>query len=417
LKTRFQRLGNSEDLNQAISASREAVNLTPNEHPALVRYLHNLGLGLRSRYENSGDIADLQAAMLVWQRSATSQYGLPRTRFYDAHNWVDHAISRSDFISAMEASKVLFGLLPQIVWLGGTVSKRYKDMNVMGDAVSKAVGVAIRVDELQLALEWLEEGRSIVWGQTVQLRTPMDTLEASYPDLARKLQEISGALDHASSPGGFSNLDGREHSLEFQAQAQRRLAEDWERTVEETRELPGFEDFLRPSKFAKLSRASQHGSVVCLHVQKDRSDALILPHGSEDIMRVSLLNLTLAKATALRTKMTGYLSDAHMRMRASKHGVPGDLKRLLLVLWVDAVKPVFDALALRHVWVSPPILAAGLASLIGCRTHRLLSHSPVFSGALQVHLRLCPSMPRGIMAKTAWSIEHTASLYPPIFRQ
>ena len=57
-----------------------------------------------------------------------------------------------------------------------------------------------------MAIEWLEQGRSIVWGQLLQLRNPVDDLKHEHPDLATKLQYLSSSLEGTSdqqlpSPG------------------------------------------------------------------------------------------------------------------------------------------------------------------------------------------------------------------------
>jgi tetratricopeptide (TPR) repeat protein len=358
LSTRFSRVGNLEDLHRAISLRQDAVSLAPDGHPDKVSWVHNLCLNLRRRHSVTGNTADLQTAMLLLRDSATSHSGLPCTRFNTAHHWASIAAGEGDSSSAMEAFKVLLGLLPQIVWLGGTVSQRYKGMDGVGAAISQGIELSVRVGQFELALEWLEAGRSIVWGQTLQLRTPMDDLAAVHPELARKLQQISEALDHASAPATSLAMSTPVDSLESQAQARRRLAEDWERTVEETRRLPGFEDFLRPSKFAKLAEGSKHGIVVCLHAYEERCDALILPECSDDIIHLPLPEFTSKKAAALQAVMTGFLSDSNVRVRTTRQGrTLGDIQHVLSMLWSEVVKPIFGALALRQPTVS------GLSSL------------------------------------------------------
>jgi hypothetical protein len=233
----------------------------------------------------------------------------------------------------------------------------------------------------------LEEGRSIVWGQILQLRTPVGDLRRVNPTLAARLetvsQELAGAYS-ANSPGTKQSQITSKDSIETQSQAHRRLAEEWESIVKECRCIQGFEDFLRPDRFSKLSAASAFGNVVIINVHdKYGSDALIIPRGSSEIRHVALPRFTHRKAINLRLRMSGLLSNKGLRMRGpvvgrfdvvghllsllsldwfsmgglSFHdsGVRGDrpadlggFEPVLLSLWTDVVQPVFAALGLNE---------------------------------------------------------------------
>ena len=64
--------------------------------------------------------------------------------------------------------------------------------------MADAVNAAIHFGQFNLALEWMEQGRSIVWGQMVQLRTPLDELRQHHPNEANELEKISRA---STQPG------------------------------------------------------------------------------------------------------------------------------------------------------------------------------------------------------------------------
>jgi hypothetical protein len=241
-----------------------------------------------------------------------------------------------------------------MVWLGRTVTERFQDATSAGsiaESVSSAVRAAVKAHRYEQALEWLEEGRSIVWGQLFQLRTPVDDLESTHSDLATKFRQIAAQLDKAST-GSVTIANSGTRSLESEAQAHRRLAESWDRTLTEIRLLNGFEDFLRAAPFRKLSKASEQGIIVVLNLHQDSCDALIIPHGSTAIINISLANFTNDTAVSLRDRMERTLLDANVRTRGSRQGRPGYLERILAVLWTHVVQPVFQALALRHLDVS-----------------------------------------------------------------
>jgi len=72
--------------------------------------------------------------------------------------------THSNINETLDAYSALVSLIPRIVWLGRTVDQRYQDVSSIGTAVTEATAAAISLGELNLALEWLEQGRSIVWG-------------------------------------------------------------------------------------------------------------------------------------------------------------------------------------------------------------------------------------------------------------
>lgn len=90
--------------------------------------------------------------------------------------------------SSIQAYNQAFALLPQVVWLGSTVVDRYNKIQDTGGLCARAVAAAISMKDYQSALEWFEEGRSIVWKQMMQLRTPVDDLVAVNPDLAAEFK-------------------------------------------------------------------------------------------------------------------------------------------------------------------------------------------------------------------------------------
>lgn len=51
------------------------------------------------------------------------------------------------------------------------------------------------------ALGWLEQGRSIVWGQLLDFRSPVDELHTVDPGLADRLAQVSVELENAGHHG------------------------------------------------------------------------------------------------------------------------------------------------------------------------------------------------------------------------
>jgi hypothetical protein len=205
-------------------------------------------------------------------------------------------------------------------------------------------------------LEWLEQGRSIVWGQLLQLRTPVDALHEVQPALANELVRVSMALEHESSLGaGRHNVakqsDG-ETSWKDIAQEHHRLAEQWGLLVERARNTPGFEDFLQPKRLAQLHTAAESGPVVVVNICKIRCDALILLPGLDDVMHIPLKCFSYQQAQQMHLALNRLLLDSGVRARDTRGMrrvtvADNSFPSILSDLWSCVVKPVLDSVAIN----------------------------------------------------------------------
>jgi len=126
------------------------------------------------------------------------------------------------------------GLVPQIAWVGYTLAGRHSQLEDISDLPREAAAAAIHKGQPDLALAWLEEGRSVVWNQLVSLRTPADELRQAHPDLYTKFENIARQLDRAGTREQSTlppELEGR-ILLEEETQKHHRLAENWSRQLE-----------------------------------------------------------------------------------------------------------------------------------------------------------------------------------------
>jgi hypothetical protein len=129
--------------------------------------------------------------------------------------------------------------------------------------------------------------------------------------------------------------------------------------IKEIRILPGFEDFLLPKLFEKLSEAAKYGPVILLNASSEGSQAIILlpsTHGSTlnplsvPLPDATIVNLkdhceTLKKALRMHNifsrQTERYGRPSHPRSTELSHKM---FKDLLSWLWEAIVKPVFDVL-------------------------------------------------------------------------
>lgn len=292
-----------------------------------------------------GSSDDLDQSVACFQKAALLYTGSPHSKFRAALRWAAICDQHRSAL-LLDAYKQAMVLLPQVVWLGDSVEDRYKQIIDAGSICAEAVAAAITRSDYQAALEWLEEGRSIVWKQTLQLRTPVDDISAVNPALATKLKKIAHDLDQASSR---KTLDATQLSNEHDTQQHRRLAERWEKVVDRARNIPGFETFLRPRAASELILSAHSGPVVIINVHKSRCDALVLKPGCTTILHVPLVNFSFQKAVNVSTQWENLVRSRGSNERAfikRTSKINNSLRKTLAVLWTEVVEPVLEVLGI-----------------------------------------------------------------------
>ncbi|KAJ7889711.1 CHAT domain-containing protein [Mycena leptocephala] len=378
LLTRFERLGDLEDLNKSITMREDAVRLTPEGHPDKPSRLKSLGSSLVHRFARLGDHATLQQLISVYGLASRSATGPANIRFNAAAMWALHATIRKDS-SLMEAYQVALDLLPELAWLGLSISDRHQHLLRAGKVVRDAAAFAIAADQAEKAVEWLEQGRSVIWGQLLNLRSPVDALKHSYPELAQRLVSLSTELAGSGTrPSAELIQSGTQLSPQSVADRAHQNAHERGELIKEIRQLEGFERFLLPKTISELSPAAQEGPVVILNITNDRCDALVLMAGlADEVMHIPLNDFKPDLAGSMAQSL-GNLVGRSERLVMKHEGQidPEDeFANNLAQLWKGVVKPVLDALAiitpakanLPRIWWCPtgplaflPIHAAGL---------------------------------------------------------
>lgn len=345
LSRRCKRLGKIEDLNQAIEYMVQAVSVIPQEHSEAPRMHESLGHFYSERSDLLGMTQDALQAVKYLQIAAESSVGSLSCRFRAALEWAS-ICDRHNFDTSLAAYGQMMALLPQLVWLESSVTDRYRHTRYVGRMTTKAAGTAIRMKDYGLALEWLEEGRSIVWKQMLQLRTPFDDLSTVHPTLAEELKQVAHDLDNARFLGipSESTVSGATTSEET-AQKHRRLAEIWGKLVEQARQVPGFNAFLRPRQASGLMRAARSSPVVVINVQNTSCDALVVQPGATNVTHIPL-KFSYEKATKARVQLVHLARSRSSEDRGFKTrpGLKYEFGSMLAMLWYEVVMPVLDSL-------------------------------------------------------------------------
>ncbi|KZV64295.1 TPR-like protein [Peniophora sp. CONT] len=356
----FKRVGDLGDLEASISAYQRATELTPEGHPNKPMYLRNLGLSFWSFHEHSHHRLHFDTAFKYFVEAAIHSSGSSLFRFASARNCVDMLTENHEFASAemiLQAHLHVIRLLPELVWLGYSIARRYEESSQLAACVNDAVAAAIAHDALPQAVAWLEEGRSLVWSQILALRTPLNELEIHHPELSQRLRIIQQQLQRSGHVSGsvLKSVDQRE-PLSFAPNAaqdkHRGLIIEYGHLLSEVRSCAGFDGFLRPKTFSALLPSAELGDgyFVFINVCRTRCDALVLmPSGA--ITHVALPDLSETRASNLRLQWTRRLHESNVRMRgailmsAARNNMPG-LVRILECIWIWIVHPILLSLYL-----------------------------------------------------------------------
>ncbi|KAJ7856020.1 CHAT domain-containing protein, partial [Mycena leptocephala] len=374
---RFEHLGDLSDLNKSIMMLEDAVQLTPDGHPDKPGRLTNLGNSLSRRLEQLGDPQDSQQLLLHYTSAACSTTGPASIRFEAARRWAKHAQVHQPS-SILRAYTTAIELLPELAWLG-SITDRHHHLSQAGQVVRDAASAAIAVHEYQKAVEWLDQGRSVIWGQLLNLRTPVDELREGHPNLANQLDSLSKSLETAGTRRNAVAEATESQSLQSIAQQSNALALEKNRVLQQIRELPGFERFLFPKPISELSLAAKLGPVAIVNISEYGCDALILlPGPADEVAHVPLCDFTIHEVQALAESLASVVGipGPGARLVGAREGymAPDDkFYHILSELWFKIVHPVLNALAimvsqdLGRIWWCPtgplaflPIHAAGL---------------------------------------------------------
>ncbi|CAE6488271.1 unnamed protein product [Rhizoctonia solani] len=347
---RFRLLGNLQDLNNAVELHARASNLVPDDHPSVPFRRNKLAQVLFSSFQHTGDSSILQHSLNSFRLASHCPTGAPRVRFQNALIWATCA-SEHAFLKPLEAYQTAINLLPQFIWLGATTAQRYQDLQAAEGLSTKAASVAILSLQYELALTWLEHTRCVVWNQSLMLRSPLDELQSSQPDLVSRLQTVARQLHDAgsqsSTPPALSS-DSLKVTPEQYGQHRRRLAKDYKDLLAQAQALSGCENLLRPVHAKGLIRAARYGPIVTLNCHKDLCAALIIVPGRGSITHFPLPDCNEQKIQEARSALVTSLRNKGIRERGFKPlhqpGQKDKIQSVMLILWKTIVKPVLDFL-------------------------------------------------------------------------
>jgi tetratricopeptide (TPR) repeat protein len=348
--SRFKRTGRVADLDAAIQAVRDALRATPADHPDRAARLSNLGGSLTVRFERFGNPGDLDIAMSMWRQASEVQTGTPRVRLDAARRWGKLAADNDRAKQAAQGYEVAVGLLSAVAWHGLDWATRQDQLAQWAGLASDAAACAVLDGHPAQAVELLEQGRSVLWGQALNLRTDLTRLKEAAPHLAERLDTIRTDLDTPLPDSSQNPLDlsgdttpGTARRRQEVLELRRRRAREWDQTLTEVRAREGFENFLAPTPYKELATAAVDGPVVLVNTSRYGCHALIVHPGMQQPQVVSLPDLNADTTIDLANQLLQALERSH-GTRLEREKARHEVLDLLDWLWDAIAEPVLTSL-------------------------------------------------------------------------
>ncbi|KAJ7208178.1 CHAT domain-containing protein [Mycena pura] len=302
----FKRSGDLSDINKSVLMLEEALKLTPDGHPDEPSRLINLGNSLLRRFEHLHDPEDSRQLILHFTSAACSTTGPANIRFNAAKQWAKHAHIHQPS-SLLHAYNIAIELLPELAWLGLSITDRHHLLSQAGQVVRDAASAALAVHDYQKAVEMSHSG------------------------LANQLVSLSTALETAGTRSNSVTDNTKPQSLQTIANQSHDLALQRNRVLQQIRELPGFERFLLSKPISELVPAAKKGPVAIINISEYGCDALILLPGLlDEVIHVPLCDFTIREAETLAQSLARIDTFSH----------------ILSELWFKIVQPVLNALGI-----------------------------------------------------------------------
>ena len=177
-----------------------ALENRPEGHPGRAGALFNLGRALAYQAQRIGvpdaiDRADSALAELVQMHTAETGLRVEAARFRAAL-----AQRRGASSTVLEALDAAVALLPLRAWRGLDRSAQERHLRKSLGLASEAASAALQTHRPERAVELLEAGRNVLWGQFLEMRDDLSGLAATAPQLMARMGQVRAELDPPATP-------------------------------------------------------------------------------------------------------------------------------------------------------------------------------------------------------------------------
>jgi hypothetical protein len=321
LGARFEETGEEFLLSEAIALSREALLLRPGGHPRRLESCNELAALLKTLFDLKGDesllveVIDLHREIIETQPQ--DHPGRWKIMIYLTHIYLNRRFSQYNVVLALEylqqalslISDNWLTLLSEVAHLvslfdlstlsqesvsqllpcfSGAIDLAFRAAGFVLDASSqlrylktsqhlgpRAYWCAIACGQPQLGLELIERSRAMMWTQSLHMRDPQ--LTGAPTEVACELELLLRRMYTPRSPN--TQLSPAEQDVRHKD------ATRIHQLIQQIRDIPGCENFMRGLSFTELAQCASHNTVVLLVATEGECHALILqPNNREPVM-------------------------------------------------------------------------------------------------------------------------------------
>ncbi|QRV89973.1 CHAT domain protein [Ceratobasidium sp. AG-Ba] len=405
--------------------------------------LRNLAAALEGRYKILGQTQDLDECVNLLQTGESTRgrlIGHPKQFLLAATQLVRICREHNITPQLLPAYRLLFQALRRLSNMGLTSIARHRALveNSVGHACD-AASAALAIGDSEAAVELLEDGRGLFFSQLLPMQTDTKKIHDLDPKLASSLEFTLDRLQYYSAKtdtidykasqyhneGGFAeDIDPEASDISPESMELRHYAEWLRSYIDEVRELPGYEEFMKAMSFSRLKGAAKYCPVVYINVSQYRCDAIIIgtPSHSSQIIVVPLAVSwhkvydlsrtiqTMVKQQGRDVRSTDIGSIRHfVKARQLNQSPESTVKNVLKQLWESIVHPILETMGClnglglsseklqRACWcptgpaaTSLPFHAAGnydLGPEHWAVTHIISSYTPTLSALVQADKR------------------------------
>ncbi|GAA3536818.1 tetratricopeptide repeat protein [Kribbella ginsengisoli] len=203
LQDRYRALGDAKGLLEAIDMWRRALERLHAGSPLRAQVASNLGNALWDVYKLTSDASRLDQAVTMWTNAANAEGAPIQVRVAAACEMGLVASEEGDWALAAKAYATAIALLPVLAWRGTARRNRENQLTKYDGLASQGAAAMLAAGRYEEALACLEQGRAVLWSQSVETRTELTDLGLAAPHLLSRLEtirdQISGRADVASS--------------------------------------------------------------------------------------------------------------------------------------------------------------------------------------------------------------------------
>lgn len=346
---KYYQTGNRDELDRAIADAKRAVNLMEEGHPDRGLYLNNLSQTLLIRFRLSNEPEDLHNAYSAKKEALNLVLASPYDRVKGCLS-IACTVTESlkDFNKAAD-------LIEPAIRLFTRITPRIQSRHDQEYLISEFSGLPSAAAAILLAagrkpveaLELLELGRGLIANSQLELRSDIMELEnldsEEAKSLATEFKILQEELDSSLPVGESPQTRDIKSAIRIKSIERNELDCQFNEILTKIRRLPGLERFLLGPTESELMCLATTGFIVAFNSSPVRCDAFVI--ASDGIKVCPLPNLQYSELKIKTTEFTKYISNSSSLRTyyESKHGA----RMTLEWLWDVAVGPVLDFMGIN----------------------------------------------------------------------